>query len=292
MLLSSFLPKFILFSNFSRFYTAPGSIPPPVPPVFIPLVQSLIQDAQAHLTSANEIPLMHPDVCLVNFYTATSRLGLHQDRDERPYSIRGGLPVVSISIGDVGEFLYGHTRDEDKLQKVVLESGDVVIFGGKSRLIFHGVRGIFPNSTPLPLLEKIMLRPGRLTLLLDNFEPTRFARSHLIFAVNSRVANLVKDFLDLKMLLNILYVRTWYIYRAHVNNFNIRLSVVERSRMLFLNIKPHGAPEHYYRGRYGDGKSWSRDRHSGVNICTIFPPTRTYIYIYIHTYLCIIKGVI
>ncbi|KAM0001103.1 putative DNA oxidative demethylase [Helianthus debilis subsp. tardiflorus] len=150
-------------------YRNDGSIPPPVPPVFIPLVQSLIQDAQAHLTSANEIPLMRPDVCLVNFYTATGRLGLHQDRDERPYSIRGGLPVVSISIGDAGEFLYGHTRDEDKLQKVVLESGDVVIFGGKSRLIFHGVRGIFPNSTPLPLLEKIKLRLGRLNLTFRQF---------------------------------------------------------------------------------------------------------------------------
>ncbi|KAJ0876058.1 putative DNA oxidative demethylase [Helianthus annuus] len=150
-------------------YRNDGSIPPPVPPLFIPLVQSLIQDAQAHLSSANEIPLMRPDVCLVNFYTATGRLGLHQDRDERPYSIRGGLPVVSISIGDAGEFLYGHSRDEDKLQKVVLESGDVVIFGGKSRLIFHGVRGIFPNTTPLPLLEKIKLRPGRLNLTFRQF---------------------------------------------------------------------------------------------------------------------------
>ncbi|KAI7742110.1 hypothetical protein M8C21_007251, partial [Ambrosia artemisiifolia] len=150
-------------------YRNDGSIPPRVPPVFIPLIQTSIYDARAHLSSEDEIPLMCPDVCLVNFYTATGRLGLHQDRNERPYSIRGGLPVVSISIGEAAEFLYGHTRDEDKLQKVILESGDVLIFGGKSRLVFHGVRTIFPNSTPPELLEKINLRPGRLNLTFRQF---------------------------------------------------------------------------------------------------------------------------
>ncbi|MFS7911287.1 putative alkylated DNA repair protein AlkB [Helianthus anomalus] len=71
----------------------------------------------------------------------------------------------SMSRSNVLEWI----TDIYKLQKVVLESGDVVIFDGKSRLIFHGVRGIFPNSTPLPLLEKIKLRPGRLNLTFRQF---------------------------------------------------------------------------------------------------------------------------
>ncbi|KAJ0873582.1 hypothetical protein HanPSC8_Chr11g0454091 [Helianthus annuus] len=62
----------------------------------------------------------------------------------------------------------------------------------------------------------------------------------------------------------------------------IRLSVLERYIAQFLNIKHHGAPEHHYRGHYEGGKSWSCDRHSGVNICTIFPLTNTYIYTYMY----------
>lgn len=77
--------------------------------------------------------------------------------------------MVSISIGDSAEFLYGHTRDEDKLSTVVLESGDVFIFGGRSRLAFHGVKTIFPNSAPPALLKESRLRPGRLSLNFRQF---------------------------------------------------------------------------------------------------------------------------
>lgn len=59
-------------------YNIDGSTPPPVPQEFVSLVQTLIQDAQARLNSPDEIPSMNPDVCLVNFYTSTGRLGLHQ----------------------------------------------------------------------------------------------------------------------------------------------------------------------------------------------------------------------
>ncbi|MFS8033956.1 hypothetical protein Hanom_Chr17g01575591 [Helianthus anomalus] len=57
---------------------------------------------------------------------------------------------------------------------------------------------------------------------------------------------------------------------------------MERYIASFLNIKRHGAFEHHYRGHYGDGKSWSCNRHSGVNICSIFPPTHTHIYIHMY----------
>ncbi|KAK1433429.1 hypothetical protein QVD17_10339 [Tagetes erecta] len=156
-------------TKYREFYRSDGSEPPPVPYELTSMVETLIQDAQAHLNSREDIPSMSPDICVVNFYTSTGRLGLHQDRDESSYSIRKGLPVVSISIGDSAEFLYGRTRDEDRLSSVLLESGDVLIFGGKSRLVFHGVKTVFPNSAPLPLLQKTMLRPGRLNLTFRQF---------------------------------------------------------------------------------------------------------------------------
>ncbi|MFS7889052.1 hypothetical protein Hanom_Chr00s000003g01602311 [Helianthus anomalus] len=64
----------------------------------------------------------------------------------------------------------------------------------------------------------------------------------------------------------------------------VRACVMRRFIMGKKAMAPHSAPEHHYSGRYGGGKSWSRNRHSGVNICTIFPPL-THAYIYIHMYV-------
>lgn len=92
-----------------------------------------------------------------------------QDRDESRESLHKGLPVVSFSLGDSAEFLYGDERDVEKAEKVVLESGDVLIFGGESRLVFHGVSSIVPNSAPKELLQDTGLRPGRLNLTFRQF---------------------------------------------------------------------------------------------------------------------------
>lgn len=92
-----------------------------------------------------------------------------QDRDESRKSLDEGLPVVSFSIGDSGEFLYGEERDVDKAQKIVLESGDVLLFGGKSRHVFHGVSAIHKNTAPKALLEATNLRPGRLNLTFREY---------------------------------------------------------------------------------------------------------------------------
>lgn len=92
-----------------------------------------------------------------------------QDRDESLESLYKRLPVVSFSIGDAADFLYGDERDVDKAEKVVLESGDVLIFGGESRHIFHGVTVIQPNTAPKPLLEATNLRPGRLNLTFRKY---------------------------------------------------------------------------------------------------------------------------
>lgn len=92
-----------------------------------------------------------------------------QDRDESRESIRKGLPIVSFSIGDTAEFLYGEERDIEKAEQVELESGDVLIFGGESRMIFHGVKSIIPNSAPISLLNDSNLRTGRLNLTFRHF---------------------------------------------------------------------------------------------------------------------------
>ena len=76
---------------------------------------------------------------------------------------------MSFSVGDSAEFLYGDGREVNEAEKLVLESGDVLIFGGESRHIFHGVASIIPNSAPRMLLEETGLRPGRLNLTFRKF---------------------------------------------------------------------------------------------------------------------------
>uniref|UniRef100_M8BZ07 Alpha-ketoglutarate-dependent dioxygenase alkB n=1 Tax=Aegilops tauschii TaxID=37682 RepID=M8BZ07_AEGTA len=116
-----------------------------------------------------ELPVMSPDICIVNFYTTSGKLGFHQDNNEQRSSLARGLPVVSFSLGDTAEFLYGDVRDDDKASKIKLESGDVLIFGGQSRHIFHGVSSIAPKSAPLWVTDKANLRPGRLNLTFRQY---------------------------------------------------------------------------------------------------------------------------
>jgi DNA alkylation damage repair protein AlkB len=89
-----------------------------------------------------------PDMCIVNWYSAASRLGLHQDKDESRESIAAGVPVVSFSIGDTARFLFGGLRRRAPVQKIPLESGDAFVFGGPARLRYHGVARIEPGTAP------------------------------------------------------------------------------------------------------------------------------------------------
>ncbi|PWA79861.1 Oxoglutarate/iron-dependent dioxygenase [Artemisia annua] len=152
-------------TKYNARYRGDGSKAPPIPDKLVSLVQTSIKDSQAYDSS---IPSMNPDICIVNFYATSGRLGLHKDIDESPDSLNKGLPVVSISVGDSAKFLYGRYRDERKANEVLLKSGDVLIFGGRSRRIYHGVKTIIPNSAPLPLQE-IMLGPGRFNLTFRQF---------------------------------------------------------------------------------------------------------------------------
>jgi DNA oxidative demethylase len=86
-----------------------------------------------------------PEASLVNFYAADAKMGLHQDRDEEDFD----APVLSVSLGDACLFRVGGLKREDKTVSFRLESGDIVLIGGTSRLAFHGVERIYPGSSPL-----------------------------------------------------------------------------------------------------------------------------------------------
>ena len=115
---------------------------PPLPPDFAALATQVAQDVGFDLT---------PDICIVNWYATASRMGLHQDKDERPETIQRGIPVVSVSLGDTGRFLFGGLRRRDPVEPILLESGDAFVFGGASRLRHHGISGIIPDSAPSAL---------------------------------------------------------------------------------------------------------------------------------------------
>ena len=76
-----------------------------------------------------------PDACLINRYEPGAKMSLHQDRDERDFS----APIVSVSLGLPATFLFGGLKRSGKSQRYRLEHGDVVVWGGPSRLFFHGV---------------------------------------------------------------------------------------------------------------------------------------------------------
>ena len=92
--------------------------------------------------------LMQPDVCIMNFYEDTARMGVHQDKDERPETIEAGIPIVSVSLGDAARFVIGGLTRREPTQPLILRSGDVLVMGGPSRLRFHGVTRILPGTAP------------------------------------------------------------------------------------------------------------------------------------------------
>ena len=76
-----------------------------------------------------------PDACLINRYEPGARMSLHQDRDEQDFD----APIVSVSLGLPAIFLFGGLERSEKPRRFRLEHGDVVVWGGPSRLVFHGV---------------------------------------------------------------------------------------------------------------------------------------------------------
>ena len=76
-----------------------------------------------------------PDACLINRYEPGARMSLHQDKDEQDF----GAPIVSVSLGLPAIFMFGGGKRSDKPKRFRLEHGDIAVWGGPSRLFFHGV---------------------------------------------------------------------------------------------------------------------------------------------------------
>jgi len=110
-----------------------GTAWPDIPQPVMDVWRALVPEARA------------PDCCLVNFYKPDAKMGLHQDRDEADFS----QPVLSISLGDAGLFRIGGTERGGKTQSTWLESGDVMLLTGPSRLAYHGIDRIRGGSSTL-----------------------------------------------------------------------------------------------------------------------------------------------
>ncbi len=86
-----------------------------------------------------------PDACLINRYEPGAKMSLHQDKDERNL----GAPIVSVSLGLPALFLFGGPTRTSPTQRCLLEHGDVVVWGGPSRLFYHGILPLKPGNHPL-----------------------------------------------------------------------------------------------------------------------------------------------
>jgi alkylated DNA repair protein (DNA oxidative demethylase) len=85
-----------------------------------------------------------PDACLINRYDPGAKLSLHQDKDERDF----GAPIVSVSLGLPATFLFGGLKRKDPQEKIELQHGDVMVWGGSSRLAYHGVNPLKDGHHP------------------------------------------------------------------------------------------------------------------------------------------------
>ncbi|HEV3196915.1 MAG TPA: DNA oxidative demethylase AlkB [Bryobacteraceae bacterium] len=94
-----------------------------------------------------------PDACLINRYIAGTKLGIHRDRDEKD----AWAPIVSVSLGLPAVFLWGGKRRADPVRRLRLESGDIAVWGGPARFVYHGVAPLKDGEHPLTGAARINL---------------------------------------------------------------------------------------------------------------------------------------
>jgi len=110
---------------------------PPMPPLFRQLALDCAREAG--------FPQFNPDACLINRYEPGAKLTLHQDKDEKDLR----QPIVSVSLGLPAVFQFGGFERGDATQRILLEHGDIVVWGGPSRLRYHGILPLKPGVHPL-----------------------------------------------------------------------------------------------------------------------------------------------
>lgn len=103
-------------------------------PAMPAMLQALAREAAAQAG----FPGFEPDACLINRYVPGARMSLHQDRDERNLA----APIVSVSLGLPAIFLLGGRTRRDPQQRILLEHGDGIVWGGGDRLRYHGVQPV------------------------------------------------------------------------------------------------------------------------------------------------------
>jgi alkylated DNA repair protein (DNA oxidative demethylase) len=118
---------------------------PPMPDAFRTLAAEAATEAG--------YPGFDPDSCLINRYEPGTRLSLHQDQDEEDMR----QPIVSVSLGLPATFLFGGPKRGDPTTKYPLSHGDIAVWGGPSRLFFHGVASLKDGRHPLLGRKRINL---------------------------------------------------------------------------------------------------------------------------------------
>lgn len=109
-----------------------------------PPLPAVMAEIAARAACAAGFGSFRPDVCLINRYLPGARMSLHQDRDERDFS----APIVSVSLGLSATFLFGGTKRSDKVARLPLDHGDVVVWGEARRLAYHGVAPVADGTHP------------------------------------------------------------------------------------------------------------------------------------------------
>jgi alkylated DNA repair protein (DNA oxidative demethylase) len=123
--------------RYTRDDPASGEPWPPMPAVF----ESLAKRAAAAAGFAD----FRPDACLINRYAPGTKLSLHQDRNEADYT----APIVSVSLGLTAKFLFGGLKRNDRVTRIELRHGDVVVWGRAARLAYHGVDTLKDGEHPM-----------------------------------------------------------------------------------------------------------------------------------------------
>jgi alkylated DNA repair protein (DNA oxidative demethylase) len=118
-----------------------------------PAMPDCFRRLAASAAAAGGYPGFEPDACLMNLYEPGTRLSLHRDENERDMT----APIVSVSLGLPAIFLFGGSRRSDRPRRILLESGDIVVWGGPDRLVYHGVAPLADGYDPLTGNRRINL---------------------------------------------------------------------------------------------------------------------------------------
>jgi DNA oxidative demethylase len=118
-----------------------------------PEMPALFRSLAGRAAAAAGFAGFDPDACLINRYEPAARLSLHRDEDERDFT----APIVSVSLGVPATFLFGGLARKDRPLRLRLGSGDVAVWGGQSRLVYHGVAPLAEAEDPLTGRNRINL---------------------------------------------------------------------------------------------------------------------------------------